>query len=139
MKKSPPKARGGLCGRPGGRSRLAPRYSAPEFVPFCERVGLKLEPFQRKIAKAAAAPEREFVRLIPRGSGKTTLLAVLAYITSSRRRASGLRRRLLAPTDPNSSVRQAPGAAKALGLELDRLDAPSAGIDVRREDARGGG
>jgi hypothetical protein len=49
-----------------------------------------------------------------------------------------VRRRLLAPTDPNSSVRQAPGAAKTLGLELDRLDAPSAGIFVRREDARGG-
>jgi hypothetical protein len=86
VKKLPPKARGGLCGRPGGRSRLAPRYSAPEFGPFCERVGLKLEPFQRKIAKGAAGPEREFVRLIPRGSGKTTLLAALPSTIPSRRR-----------------------------------------------------
>jgi phage terminase large subunit-like protein len=49
-----------------------------EFSLFCEQVGLRLEPFQRKIAKAAAGRERELVVLIPRGSGKTTLMAAIA-------------------------------------------------------------
>ena len=49
-----------------------------EFEPFCERIGLHLEPFQLRIAKAAAGPEREFVALLPRGQGKTTLLAAIA-------------------------------------------------------------
>jgi phage terminase large subunit-like protein len=49
-----------------------------EFSVFCEQVGLRLEPFQRKIAKAAAGDERELVVLIPRGSGKTTLMAAIA-------------------------------------------------------------
>lgn len=49
-----------------------------EFTAFCDRIGLTLEPFQRRIAKAAAGPEREFVVLIPRGSGKTTLMAAFA-------------------------------------------------------------
>jgi hypothetical protein len=48
-----------------------------ELGPFCERIGLDLEPFQRRIAKAAAGPEREFVALLPRGQGKTTLLAAI--------------------------------------------------------------
>ncbi len=48
------------------------------FESFCERIGLSLEPFQRRIAKAAAGPERELVVLLPRGNGKTTLLAALA-------------------------------------------------------------
>lgn len=49
-----------------------------EFGRFCEHVGLRLEPFQRRIAAAAAAPERELVVLLPRGNGKTTLTAALA-------------------------------------------------------------
>jgi phage terminase large subunit-like protein len=48
------------------------------FLAFAERVGLRLEPFQKRIAKAAAGPEREFVALLPRGQGKTTLLAAIA-------------------------------------------------------------
>jgi len=48
------------------------------FPAFAEQVGLRLEPFQKKIAKAAAGPERELVVLLPRGQGKTTLLAALA-------------------------------------------------------------
>ena len=48
------------------------------FEHFCARVGLQLEPFQRRIAKAAAGPERECVVLLPRGQGKTTLLAAIA-------------------------------------------------------------
>ena len=46
-----------------------------DFGLFCERVGLHLEPFQRKIAKAT---EQELVVLLPRGNGKTTLLAAIA-------------------------------------------------------------
>jgi phage terminase large subunit-like protein len=48
------------------------------FTRFCELVGLHLEPFQKRIAKAAAGPERELVVLLPRGQGKTTLMAALA-------------------------------------------------------------
>lgn len=48
------------------------------FDKFCDSVGLKLEPFQRRIAKAARGPEREFVALLPRGNGKSTLLGALA-------------------------------------------------------------
>lgn len=47
------------------------------FNSFCETIGLKLEAFQRKIVKAAAGPEREFVALLPRGNGKSTLLAAI--------------------------------------------------------------
>jgi phage terminase large subunit-like protein len=49
-----------------------------DFEQFCERIGLRLEPFQKRIAKAASGPEREFVALLPRGQGKTTLLAAIA-------------------------------------------------------------
>jgi phage terminase large subunit-like protein len=48
------------------------------FAAFCSRIGLELEPFQRRIAKAADGPERECVVLLPRGQGKTTLLAAIA-------------------------------------------------------------
>ena len=49
-----------------------------EFPLFCEQVGLHLEPFQKRIAGAAAGPERELVVLLPRGQGKTTLMAAIA-------------------------------------------------------------
>jgi phage terminase large subunit-like protein len=42
------------------------------------RVGLSLEPFQRKIVRAVLGPEREALVLIPRGNGKTTLMALVA-------------------------------------------------------------
>jgi phage terminase large subunit-like protein len=48
------------------------------FTAFCARIGLELEPFQKRIAKAVAGPERECVVLLPRGQGKTTLLAAIA-------------------------------------------------------------
>src|ERR687891_2304899 len=48
------------------------------FAAFADRVGLVLEPFQRRIARAAAGPEREFVALLPRGQGKTPLRAAIA-------------------------------------------------------------
>lgn len=43
---------------------------------LAEQVGLHLEPFQRRILKAAAGPEREKLFLLPRGSGKTTIAAL---------------------------------------------------------------
>lgn len=49
-----------------------------DFEEFCERVGLHLEPFQRRILRAAHGPQRELVVLLPRGNGKTTLLAAIA-------------------------------------------------------------
>jgi phage terminase large subunit-like protein len=54
------------------------------FTAFCARIGLALEPFQKRIAKAVAGPERECVVLLPRGQGKTTLLAAIAlhHLTS---------------------------------------------------------
>jgi phage terminase large subunit-like protein len=49
-----------------------------DFEHFSQRIGLLLEPFQRRVARAIAGPEREFVALLPRGQGKTTLLAAIA-------------------------------------------------------------
>ena len=49
-----------------------------DFGDFCERIELRVEPFQRRIVKGIAGPEREFVALLPRGQGKTTLLAAIA-------------------------------------------------------------
>jgi len=48
------------------------------FIAFCGAVGLRLEPFQRRIARAAFGPEPELLVLLPRGNGKTTLMAALA-------------------------------------------------------------
>ncbi|MBA2741255.1 MAG: hypothetical protein H0U46_04515 [Actinobacteria bacterium] len=50
---------------------------AADFEAFCERVGLSLEPFQRRIVRAASGPEHELVVLLPRGMGKTTLMAAI--------------------------------------------------------------
>jgi phage terminase large subunit-like protein len=54
------------------------RNTAAGFRRFCEHVGYPLEPFQRKIAAACYAPERETLILLPRGNGKTTLMAAIA-------------------------------------------------------------
>lgn len=51
---------------------------AADFEAFCGRVGLDLEPFQRRIVRALFAGQRELLVLLPRGNGKTTLLAALA-------------------------------------------------------------
>lgn len=48
------------------------------FYAFANAVGLDLEPFQRKIARAFFADQRELLVLLPKGNGKTTLLAALA-------------------------------------------------------------
>jgi phage terminase large subunit-like protein len=55
-----------------------PCAPAEHFEVFCDRVGLRLEPFQRRIVRALNGPEREAVVLLPRGQRKTTLLGALA-------------------------------------------------------------
>jgi phage terminase large subunit-like protein len=49
-----------------------------ELEQFAAKCGIRLEPFQKRIAKAVAGPEREFVALMPRGQSKTSLSALLA-------------------------------------------------------------
>jgi phage terminase large subunit-like protein len=48
------------------------------FLRFAEAVGLRLEPFQRKIARTLFAGQRETLVLLPRGNGKSTLLGAVA-------------------------------------------------------------
>jgi phage terminase large subunit-like protein len=48
-----------------------------DFAEFCERCGLTLEPFQRRIAKAIQGPERECVILIARDNGKSSIVAAV--------------------------------------------------------------
>ena len=48
------------------------------FCRFCKVVGYELAPFQRRIARAHFAGEREVVCILPRGSAKSTLAAHLA-------------------------------------------------------------
>lgn len=51
--------------RPGYRGLLA----------FCEAIDERLEPFERRIARAHFGPEREVYAILPRGNLKTTLAA----------------------------------------------------------------
>ncbi len=55
---------------------VAPGYRG--FLDLAEGAGLDLEPFQRRIARAALGPERELLVLLPRGNGKTCLQALVA-------------------------------------------------------------
>ena len=55
---------------------FAPGYRG--FLRLAEAVGLDLEPFQRKIARAYFDGERELLVMLPRGNGKTTLVAAIA-------------------------------------------------------------
>ena len=49
------------------------------FLRFCATVGYReLKPFQRRIARAHFAAERECVAILPRGSAKSTLAALIA-------------------------------------------------------------
>jgi phage terminase large subunit-like protein len=48
------------------------------FLAFCRRLGLDLEPFQRRIVRAVTSGEREIVALLPRGQGKTSLMSLIA-------------------------------------------------------------
>jgi phage terminase large subunit-like protein len=49
-----------------------------DFVEFCKRGGLHLEPFQKRIYRAISGPERECVVLLPRDNGKSQLVAAVA-------------------------------------------------------------
>jgi hypothetical protein len=55
--------------------RISSGYAG--FLALCERVGFPIEPFQRRIAKAAFGPEPEFLCLIGRGKGIDSLIAGL--------------------------------------------------------------
>jgi hypothetical protein len=48
------------------------------FAEFCERGGLPLEGFQKRIWRAIDGPEREVVVLLPRDQGKSRLVAAVA-------------------------------------------------------------
>lgn len=48
------------------------------FLKFADFVGLGLEDFQRKIARAYFDGQRELLILLPKGNGKTTLMAAVA-------------------------------------------------------------
>lgn len=48
------------------------------FYRFCESVGVGLEPFQKRIARAHFGPEREVVAILPRGSIKSTTASLIA-------------------------------------------------------------
>src|SRR5690348_17091080 len=50
----------------------------PSFLAFCDRLGVQLAPFQKRIARAVFGSEREVVCVLPRGQGKTELAALLA-------------------------------------------------------------
>jgi phage terminase large subunit-like protein len=52
--------------------------SAASFRAFSKQISFPLEPFQKKISRAAFENERELVVLLPRGNGKTTLCGALA-------------------------------------------------------------
>jgi hypothetical protein len=60
------------------RVAIAPGFQG--FVALAEAVGLDLERFQRKIAKAALGPERELLVLIARGNGKARAVPVRGEI-----------------------------------------------------------
>lgn len=51
---------------------------ADRFVDFCARVGLELEPFQRRLARLLLGPQPEALVLLPRGNGKSALLGAYA-------------------------------------------------------------
>jgi hypothetical protein len=60
------------------RSEVAISPGFAGFADVAERIGLDLEPFQHRIAKAALSGERELLVLLPRGNGKTCLQALVA-------------------------------------------------------------
>ena len=60
------------------RPEIAVNAGYGGFLALAEAVDYRLEPFQRKIAKAVLGPEREALILLPRGNAKTTLTALIA-------------------------------------------------------------
>ena len=61
----------------GDPVRTLPDPGYRGLLEFAERVGLKLEPFQRKILRAVLGEQAETLILLPRGAGKTTLMALV--------------------------------------------------------------
>lgn len=61
-----------------GSSRMDVKPGYAGFLALCEQADFPIEPFQRKIAKAAFGPERELLVLLPRGNGKSRLAGALA-------------------------------------------------------------
>jgi len=57
-------------------ARIRPGYRG--FLGFCALVGVELAPFQKAIARAVFADDREVVAVLPRGSAKSTTAALLA-------------------------------------------------------------
>jgi phage terminase large subunit-like protein len=53
-------------------------YTYRGFTRFCKQVGFHLEPFQRRIVRAAFADQSELLCLLPRGQGKSRLIGHLA-------------------------------------------------------------
>lgn len=49
-----------------------------DFEAFCAPVGLRLEPFQRRIARLLFGPAHETLVLLPRGNGKSALVGAYA-------------------------------------------------------------
>src|SRR5215211_3575374 len=47
------------------------------FLAFCEAIGEQLEPFQRRICRAAFSSARKVVAILPKGNFKTTTCALL--------------------------------------------------------------
>jgi phage terminase large subunit-like protein len=53
-------------------------YSLVEFVDFCKKLGIKVEPFQKRMLRSHFDGTRELVILVPKKNGKTTLMAAMA-------------------------------------------------------------
>lgn len=79
---------GGVVVPRRGRGRPA----AERFAVFAERYcGLRLEDFQREIAREVFADRRELLVLMPRGGGKTALMAAVGLSALLYARARDLR------------------------------------------------
>src|SRR5215216_1568860 len=57
--------------------RTAPKPGYRGLLGFAEVVGLRVEPFQRRILPAVLGLEPEALILVPRGAGKTTLMGLV--------------------------------------------------------------
>ena len=73
---------------PKSSSFFRPGYRG--FLKFCDAVDYTLAPFQKRIARAHFANEREVVAILPRGSAKSTLAAHLAMHHVLSREAPGV-------------------------------------------------
>jgi phage terminase large subunit-like protein len=103
------------------------------FLGFCRTVGLNLEPFQKRIARAVFDGQRELLVLLPKGNGKTTLMAAVAV------------HHLLANPNPSiycgaASVAQARilfEAARDMSKRIPGGEVVIRALELRREDGGG--